>query len=71
MGLCSLRVAVVLTLYSSYFKKNTDKAQFAYDLYSMMLGFHYYHQLLRDKNIEVRQKKSLEDLLTKYRSVQG
>jgi AcrR family transcriptional regulator len=53
------------------FNKNMDKAQFAYDLYSMMLGFHYFHQLLRDKNIKVRQKKSLDDLLTKYRSAQG
>jgi AcrR family transcriptional regulator len=53
------------------FRKDIDREQFAYDLYSLLLGFHYYHQLLRDKKTKIRQEKSLEDLLAKYMKVQG
>ena len=50
------------------FRKDADCDQFAFDLYSLLLGFHYYHQLLRDHNTAKRQEKALTDLLTTYRT---
>lgn len=49
------------------FRKDADCDQFAFDLYSLLLGFHYYHQLLRDTDIVKRQEKALADLLSTYR----
>ncbi len=48
------------------FKKNIDKDQFAFDLYSMLLGVHYYDKLLNDSDLNKRQEKSLQDVLEKY-----
>ena len=49
------------------FKQDIDVEQFAFDIYSMLLGFHYYHKLLNDKKIIMRQKLALEQLLSKYK----
>jgi AcrR family transcriptional regulator len=51
------------------FRRDIDQEQFAYDIYSLLLGFHYYHQLLRDKKTKIHQEKSLQDLLAKYMRV--
>jgi len=48
------------------FKKDIDFGQFAFDLYSLLLGFHYYYRLLNDVKTKERQEKALEELLTKY-----
>jgi AcrR family transcriptional regulator len=50
------------------FKTEIDVDQFAFDLYSMLLGFHYYYKLLNDKNTNKRQEFALEQLLLKYKS---
>ncbi len=49
------------------FRKNIDCDQFAYDLYSLLLGFHYYDRLLNDKKSKKRQNVALERLLNTYR----
>ncbi len=48
------------------FHSESDPGQFAFELYSLLLGFHYYHRLLHDPQINKRQNKSLNDLLIKY-----
>jgi hypothetical protein len=48
------------------FRKDIDQEQFAYELYSLLLGFHYYNQLLKDKRSLSRQEMSLDDLLATY-----
>jgi len=48
------------------FKNDIDLDQFAFDLYSMLLGIHYYDKLLNDSEIKKRQEKSLHDVLVKY-----
>ena len=53
------------------FKKDIDKDQFAFDLYSMLLGVHYYDKLLKDSDIKKRQEKSLHDVLVKYITLQA
>ena len=49
------------------FRKDVDCDQFAFELYSLLLGFFYYHQLLQDSDTKSRQEKSLERLLENYR----
>lgn len=48
------------------FKKGIDFQQFAFDLYSLLLGFHYYDRLLNDQKTEERQKNALDRLLKDY-----
>ena len=45
-----------------------DRDQFAYDLYSLLLGFHLYHNLLKSKDTQKRQETALEQLLNTYRN---
>lgn len=48
------------------FRKEIDYQQFAFDLFSLLLGFHYYDRLLHDKHTNERQKNALERLLQDY-----
>ena len=47
-------------------KPDSDCEQFAYDLYSLVLGYYYYDQLLQDPKIEQRKEKSLNQFLETY-----
>ena len=49
------------------FRSDADCEQFAFDLYSLILGFHFYHRLLRDSETVQRQQAALEKLLDNYR----
>ena len=48
------------------FKKDIDLNQFAFDLYSLLLGSHYYDKLLNDTELIKHQERSLDELLAKY-----
>lgn len=48
------------------FKPDIDCYQFAYDLFSLLLGFHYYERLLQDRQTAERQENALKRLLTTY-----
>lgn len=48
------------------FRKDIDQDQFAYDLYSLLLGFHYFDRLLNNPRTKARQETALEDLLKRY-----
>jgi AcrR family transcriptional regulator len=50
-----------------HFRKDIDGGQFAFELYSLLLGFHYYHKLLQDSGTKKRQETALKQLLDKYR----
>ncbi len=43
-----------------------DCDQFAFDLYSLLLGFHLYHELLRDAETRNYQETALDRLLEDY-----
>ncbi|MDH5509382.1 MAG: TetR/AcrR family transcriptional regulator [Nitrospinota bacterium] len=45
------------------FQRNVDGAQFAYEIYSLMLGYAHYKRLLGDRKAGQRQKRALERLL--------
>ncbi|KPJ78900.1 MAG: hypothetical protein AMJ54_01150 [Deltaproteobacteria bacterium SG8_13] len=49
------------------FRQDIDHEQFAFDLYSLLLGFHYYQKLLRDSETMRRQQAALDKLLADYR----
>jgi AcrR family transcriptional regulator len=48
------------------FRADIDQDQFAYDLYSLLLGFHYFDRLLNNPRTKKRQEIALEDLLKRY-----
>jgi AcrR family transcriptional regulator len=48
------------------FGKDIDCEQFAFDLYSLLLGFHLYDKLLDDSETKKRQETALEQLLANY-----
>jgi AcrR family transcriptional regulator len=50
------------------FREDSDCEQFAFDLYSMLLGFHLYHKMLNNAETKRRQEAALERLLENYRS---
>jgi AcrR family transcriptional regulator len=63
----SLRRMAESAIKAGDFRADIDCDQFAFDLYSLLLGFHYYHQLLKDSQTLKRQEQALERLLDSYR----
>lgn len=51
---------------AGHIKADTDCDQFAYDLYSLVLGHYYYDQLLHDSKIDQRKEQSLDNFLKIY-----
>ena len=51
------------------FREDIDCDQFAFDLYSLLLGFHYYYKLLNDKKTRQRQEVAFERLLDNYKPI--
>jgi hypothetical protein len=50
-----------------HFRSDVDAEQFAYELYSVMLGFHHAARLLRDPQANARANAALERLLSTVR----
>lgn len=48
------------------FRSDIDCDQFAFELYSLLLGFHLYHTLLDSADTEKRQEAALDRLLKSY-----
>jgi len=48
------------------FRADIDCNQFAFDLFSLLLGFHYYDRLLNHPQTRKRQEHALEKLLANY-----
>ena len=48
------------------FREDIDCEQFAFDLYSLLLGFHLYDKLLDDSESKKRQELALEQLVLNY-----
>lgn len=49
------------------FRQDIDDDQFAFDLYSLLLGFHLYYNLLDDAEIRKRQEAALTRILNSYK----
>ena len=48
------------------FREDIDLDQFAFEMYSLLLGFHLYSKLLKNEDIEQRQHAALESLILRY-----
>lgn len=48
------------------FRSDIDPQQFAFELYSLLLGFHHYHRLLQDEKIQEKEEKALEKLINSF-----
>ena len=51
-----------------HFRPDLDPDQFAFDVYSIMLGFHTYQKFLRAPDSLERARESLERLLVSARA---
>jgi AcrR family transcriptional regulator len=49
-----------------HFREDIDCEQFSFELYSLLLGFHLYHKLLENEDIQERQQTALETLIERY-----
>jgi AcrR family transcriptional regulator len=63
---------VIATVYRTgveerHFRSDVDVEQFAYELYSVMLGFHHAERLLRDPRADARANAAFERLLSTVR----
>ncbi len=63
----SLRRVARSAMEAGEFRRDVDLDQFAFELYSLLLGFHLYHTLLDDAETERRQEAALDQLLRSYR----
>jgi len=64
----SLRRVAESAIAAGDFHPGTDCNQFAFELYSLMLGFHLYSKLLQSENCAAREQRALEQLLDQYRN---
>lgn len=53
------------------FRDDLDAKQFVFDLYGIVLAFHYYHRLFRDPEAEARARRGIEELLARARVREG
>jgi hypothetical protein len=63
----SLRRIAQSAIDAGDFKADIDCGQFAFELYSLLLGFHLYDTLLEHNAIAKRQHAALEALIHRYR----
>jgi AcrR family transcriptional regulator len=49
-----------------HFRQDIDCDQFAFEFYSLLLGFHLYFKLLKNEDIHTRQNKAIDDLIQRY-----
>jgi AcrR family transcriptional regulator len=63
----SLRRIASSAIEAGDFRKGADCDQFAFELYSLLLGFHLYYTLLDSTDTQKRQQAALEQLLRAYR----
>lgn len=62
----SLRRIAQSAIRVGHFRQDMDCDQFAFELYSLLLGFHLYDKLLRNGDIRARQLTALDTLIQRY-----
>lgn len=63
----TLTRAVRIAQQEGHLSSDMDPAQFAFRLYSVMMGYHLYHRLLADKTAEDQARSAFESLLQNSR----
>ena len=49
------------------FKKSTDSDQFAYELFSLMIGYHHFKRMLTSQKAKKMQDTAFENLIARHR----
>jgi len=62
----SLRRIAQSAVRAGDFREDIDLDQFAFEMYSLLLGFHLYYKLLKNEDIEQRQQSALDALIIRY-----
>ncbi len=65
--LASLERLAQSAIETGEFRDDIDTAQFAYELYASLLGFHLFQNMLDTPDAVTRQQQSLEQILDNYR----
>ncbi len=65
--IASLKKIAQSAIRAKVFRADIDCEQFAFDLYSLMLGYNYYHILLRQDSSRKHHDAALERLIDAYR----
>lgn len=63
----TLATAARITVVERQFRADLEPDQFAFEVYSIMLGFHAYHKFLRDPASRARARDALERLIISSR----
>ena len=66
MWIDSLRRIARSAIRIGHFRPDIDCDQFAFELYSLLLGFHLYYKLLHNEDIRERQRVSLDALIRRF-----
>lgn len=66
----ALGTAARIAVEEGHFRADLDTAQFAYDLYAVILAYHHFSRLLRDPEAETRARQAFESLLAASRARQ-
>jgi len=64
--IASLKKIARSAIRANVFRADIDCEQFAFDLYSLLLGYHYYHILLRHHSSGKHQEAALDRLISAY-----
>ena len=64
----ALATAARIAVEERHFRADLDTAQFAYDLYAVILAYHHFSRLMRDPAAEARARSSFDSLLAASRS---
>jgi AcrR family transcriptional regulator len=67
----SLAYSAKLAVGVGDFPKDTDTEQFAFELLSIMLGYHHFNRLLDDPKAKRRTKLAFENLVARYKREEG
>jgi AcrR family transcriptional regulator len=62
----SLRRIAQSAIRVGHFRQDMDCDQFAFELYSLLLGFHLYYKLLQIEDTKARQETALDNLIKRY-----
>ncbi len=64
----ALATAARIAVEEGHFRRDLDTAQFAYELYSIILAYHHFRRLLRDPSTTERCRSAFEALLGRSRA---
>jgi len=61
----SLEKAAQIAVSAGHLRRGLDTAQFAFELHSIVVGYHHLHRLLADPRAESRARKAFEALIAR------